>query len=109
MRSGGGPSANFVERPTSRLSNLTTRNPRLASARQKSSCQPSIWTPSPMISSISGSPASPNSSYAISTPPARATCSCGTAAGYLLVDVEDQAVGAQVADPELERCPFLQL
>jgi hypothetical protein len=45
----------LVERPMSRLSKRTTRNPRSASIAQKSSSQASIWVARPMIRS-SGSP-----------------------------------------------------
>ena len=52
----------------SRLSNRTTWKPRSASMLQKRSSQPSICTPSPMISSTVGFDGSPKVSYSSSMP-----------------------------------------
>src|SRR5437667_245602 len=51
-----------VDRPLSRLSKRTTRNPRPASPSQNSSGQPIIWVASPMIRRTGGSVGSPKSS-----------------------------------------------
>src|SRR3954449_9108387 len=67
-----GGTSRCVDRPTSRLSKRTTANPRSASSAHRPSGQPTIWAPSPMISSTGSPPGSPSCSQASSMSPLRA-------------------------------------
>ena len=69
MKSGTPSSVSLVERPTSRLSNRSTRKPLDAMASQKRTSHAIICIEKPITRATVGAPASPMKSYSSSTDP----------------------------------------